>query len=69
MDPLIVPATGTPVEMGLNETDLDVFVEELADMPQLVSSDFVEYNPLIDDANYTVGKWCVRTIKKIGNCD
>lgn len=69
MDPLIVPATGTPVEMGLNEIDLDVFVEELTDMPQLVSLDFVEYNPLIDDVSYTVGKWCVRTIKKISNCD
>ena len=66
MDPLIVPATGTPVEAGLNEIECDAFLDELKEgMPELVSVDFVEYNPLLDDARYTTGKWCMKTIEKL----
>lgn len=66
MDPLIVPATGTPVKMGLNEIECDVFIDELSEgMPQLVSMDFVEYNPLMDDSQKTTGKWCINTLKKL----
>lgn len=68
MDPLIVPATGTPVELGLNEIECDAFIDELSEgLPELVSMDFVEYNPLLDDARYTTGTWCIKTIKKL--CD
>lgn len=66
MDPLIVPATGTPVEAGLNEIECDAFIDELSKgMPQIVSMDFVEYNPLLDDPQNTTGKWCLGTIKKL----
>lgn len=66
MDPLIVPATGTPVERGGDELDCDAFVDQLSiDMPQIVSLDFVEYNPMLDDNNYTTGKWCLKTLNKL----
>lgn len=68
MDPLIVPATGTPVETGLNENECDAFMEELTeDMPQLVSIDFVEYNPNMDDAQHITGKWCAHKLKELIN--
>ncbi len=66
MDPLIVPATGTPVEAGLNEIECDAFIAELSEgMPQLVSMDFVEYNPLMDDPRNATGKWCANTLSKL----
>lgn len=66
MDPLIVPATGTPVEHGLNEIECDAFIDAMMDgMPQLVSMDFVEYNPLMDDSQYTTGKWCAAALSKL----
>lgn len=66
MDPMIVPATGTPVKMGLTEIECVTFIDELSEgMPQLVSMDFVEYNPLMDDPNYTTGTWCANTLSKL----
>lgn len=66
MDPMIVPATGTPVDAGLNEMECDMFIDELKEgMPELVSMDFVEYNPLMDDTKYTAGKWCVLALSKL----
>lgn len=66
MDPLIIPATGTPVKHGINEIECDAFINELSEgMPQMVSMDFVEYNPLMDDSKTTTGKWCVDTLSKL----
>ena len=66
MDPLIVPATGTPAKMGLNEIESDEFIDELSEgMPQLVSMDFVEYNPIMDDPQKTTGRWCINTLVKL----
>ena len=66
MDPMIVPATGTPVKMGLNETEFSTFIDELKEcMPQLVSMDFVEYNPLMDDSQYTTGCWCAAALSRL----
>ncbi len=66
MDPLIVPATGTPVEAGLNEIECDAFIDAMKDgMPELVSLDFVEYNPKMDDPQKTTGKWCANTLSKL----
>ncbi len=68
MDPLIVPATGTPVPDGLNEIECNAFVEELTEgMPQLVSMDFVEYNPNMDDAHHTTGRWCAYKLEELIN--
>ena len=68
MDPLIVPATGTPVVAGLNEIECDAFIEELTeDMPQLVSMDFVEYNPNMDDVQHTTCKWCAYKLEELIN--
>ena len=66
MDSLIVPATGTPVEQGLNEIECDAFIDEMAEgMPELVSMDFVEYNPKMDDPKRTTCKWCANTLSKL----
>lgn len=66
MDPMIVPATGTPVKAGLNEIEGDTFIDELKEgMPELVSLDFVEYNPRLDDSKRTTGKWCANTLSKL----
>lgn len=66
MDPLIVPATGTPVKAGLNEIECDAFIDAMTEgMPELVSMDFVEYNPLMDDPQYTTCKWCANTLSKL----
>ena len=63
MDPLLVSATGAPVEMGLNEIDSDEFIDGLSEgKPTIVSMDFVEYNPLMDNEAHTTGKWCKRTL-------
>lgn len=64
MDPVIVPATGTPVSRGLYDVECNEFIQELANnMPPLISLDFVEYNPMLDDVQYKTGKWCVQTLK------
>lgn len=66
MDPLIVSATDTPVLHGLNDIECDAFIEELSsDMPPIVSLDFVEYNPLMEDELHATGKWCIRILKAI----
>lgn len=66
MDPLIVQATGTPVKMGLNEIGCDTFINELGTgMPLIISLDFVEYNPMMDDNINSTGGWCLRTLKQL----
>ncbi len=65
MDPSIVWATGTRVENGLMQEDLEAFIEGLRRLPEMKSMDFVEYNPLMDDEEKRTGKWCVETLKRI----
>ena len=67
MDPSIVWATGTRVNDGLFQEDLDSFIEGLARLPEMKSMDFVEYNPLLDDEERTTGKWCEETLKRLVN--
>lgn len=68
MDPTIAPATGTPVINGLTDVDFNAFVDELSEgMPQLVSMDFVEYNPLMDNEKYSTGEWCTNALAKLMN--
>ena len=65
MDPSIVRATGTKVDNGLMQEDLDAFIEGLRILPEMRTMDFVEYNPTMDDAEHTTGCWCVETLKRI----
>lgn len=65
MDPSIVWATGTRVNDGLLQEDLDSFVEGLTRLPEMKSMDFVEYNPLLDDVEKTTGKWCVEALRRL----
>lgn len=48
MDPSIVSATGTPEPNGLQELDYDVFINELFAKINVVSCNFVEFNPLLN---------------------
>lgn len=65
MDPSIVWATGTRVENGLKQEDLEAFVDGLRRLPEMKSMDFVEYNPLMDDEEKRTGKWCVEMMRKL----
>ena len=65
MDPSIVWATGTRVENGLLQEDLDQFIQHLKNLPPLRSLDFVEYNPTLDDEENTTGKWCIEALKRL----
>lgn len=65
MDPSIVQATGTKVNDGLLQNDLDEFISELYHFPDIRTIDFVEYNPFMDDSELTTADWCIETIKKL----
>ncbi len=66
MDPTIAHATGTPVVNGLTDIEFNEFICELGrNMPQLVSMDFVEYNPLMDNEKYSTGEWCTNSLIKL----
>ena len=62
MNPIIIPATGVPEKEGLGLEDLQILNQWLKKLKNVVSVDFVEYNPLLDDKEYSVGTWCVHTI-------
>ena len=65
MDPSVVAATGTRVPEGLTQSHLDDFIAALPSLPPMHSFDFVEYNPLLDDAAQTTAHWCVRTLSRL----
>lgn len=65
MDPMLVPATGVPVPKGMTMEDLEAFIQSMAIMPELSAMDFVEYNPMMDDAGQSTGHWCAETLKKL----
>jgi arginase len=47
IDPSIFKATGTPVQCGISPEHINLLIQYLK--PNIVSSDIVEYNPLISD--------------------
>lgn len=57
MDPTIVCGTGTRVENGLENGDFYTFLDMIFRTKKVVSTDFVEYNILLDDNNKTSVKW------------
>lgn len=65
MDPTLIPATGVPVPSGMNQADLDAFIQSMPLLPELQSMDFVEYNPMMDDIKQSIGLWCTNMIERI----
>lgn len=61
-DPSIVPGTGTPVKEGLNITQMEDFLDKLVKSVNIVSMDFVEFNPLLDENNKTL-ELCLRVLE------
>lgn len=61
MDPSIVSATGTPVLNGLQTEDYDIFVNNLFAKLNIVSCDFVEFNPLLKGKESTF-EWCKKAL-------
>ena len=68
MDPTIVAATGCLVPNGLNNQDFEKFTSSLSCKGQHITAlDFVEYNPLLDDAQYTSLQWCQEALQQLCN--
>ncbi len=53
IDPSEAPGVGTPVHNGLTQREAFIACEILAKSEKLVSMDFVETNPLLDEKNKT----------------
>lgn len=62
MDPAVVGGTGTKVENGLWNGDFYSFLDKIFETKKVVSTDFVEYNELLDDDNKTTAKWCIEVL-------
>lgn len=62
MDPTIVCGTGTRVDNGLNNSEFYTFIDKIFDTRKVISTDFVEYNHLLDDKNHTTAKWCLEAL-------
>lgn len=62
MDPTIVGGTGTKVKDGLLNGDFYTFIDKIFDTQKVVSTDFVEYNELLDDDNKTTSIWCMEAL-------
>ena len=53
-DPKYAPGTGTPVINGLYLDEIKSFLNKLLSIVNIVSMDFVEFNPLLDKDNKTL---------------
>jgi arginase len=53
MDPDYAPGVGTPVPGGLSYREAHLAMEMLADTGKVVSAEFVEVNPILDNRNGT----------------
>lgn len=62
MDPSLVCGTGTLVKGGLWNGDFYTFVDMLFKTNKIISTDFVEYNHLLDDVDQTTAKWCIEAL-------
>ncbi len=67
MDPSIIVGTGTKVENGMFDEDFYGFVDSVFETKKVVSMDFVEYNPLLDDENNSTGVWCEKALNYLIN--
>ena len=62
MDPSIVCGTGTRVDNGILNGEFYTFIDRIFNTWMVHSADFVEYNPLLDDADRTTFKWCLEAL-------
>ena len=53
MDPEHAPGVGTPSPGGMSYREAHLAMEMLADTEQVVSAEFVEVNPILDQRNRT----------------
>jgi arginase len=53
IDPIEAPGVGTPVRGGATFREAHLALEMIADSGRMVSMDFVEINPVLDDRNMT----------------
>src|SRR5581483_447494 len=53
IDPIEAPGVGTPVRGGATFREAHLALEMIADSGKMVSMDFVEINPVLDDRNMT----------------
>jgi arginase len=53
MDPDFAPGVGTPVPGGLSYREAHLAMEMLADTGKVLSAEFVETNPVLDQRNQT----------------
>ena len=53
IDPIEAPGVGTPVRGGATFREAHLALEMIADSGKMVSMDFVEINPVLDDRNRT----------------
>ena len=58
MDPIIFPATGTPVDKGLDYNQVMEITRILKNDHRVKSMDMVEYDPTKDDDRYSCGLMC-----------
>ncbi len=64
IDPNYAPGVGTPVYGGLTFREAHLAVEMIAQSEKLLSSEFVELNPILDDKNKT-GELTVHLIQSL----
>lgn len=62
MDPSIVCGTGTKVDGGLQNGEFYTFIDEVFNTKSVISADFVEYNPILDDKDKNTAKWCLEVL-------
>lgn len=65
LDSILVPGTGTPVENGLTEAAVLLFIRKLKEHVQISSIDFVEVNPYLDTRDRQTGKQAVRILEEL----
>jgi arginase len=53
MDPDFAPGVGTPVPGGISYREAHLAMEMLADTDKVLSAEFVETNPILDQGNRT----------------
>ena len=67
MDPSIVCGTGTKADRGIDNGQFYTFIDKIFSTNKVLSADFVEYNPLLDDENFTTAIWCKEVLHYISN--
>lgn len=66
MDPKIVCGTGTRVDNGMWNGDFYTFLDRIFATGKVQSTDFVEYNQSLDDADQSSAKWCTEALHYLG---